>query len=107
MGDHVPFIIYGHFVPRSVSKIIFKFHFFVKQLPLNARHIISCCKRVSGEINARHDIVVNILLNNILIQRGLITHEQKWDERKMVRTASDEITIGAEHWRSDDWKEKG
>ena len=44
---------------------------------LNAKHIISCCKRVSGEINARHDIVVNILLNNILIRRGLTAHEQK------------------------------
>ena len=43
-------------------------------LPLNAKHIISCCRKVSGEINARHDIVVNILLNNILKQRGLITH---------------------------------
>ena len=49
---------------------------------LNAKHIISCCKRVSGEITARHDIVVNILLNNILVQRGLITREQKWDDRK-------------------------
>ena len=47
---------------------------------LNAKHIISCCKRVSGEINARHDIVINILLNNILVQRGLISHEQKWED---------------------------
>ena len=38
-------------------------------LPLNAKHIISCCKKVAGEICARHDIVVNILLNNILIER--------------------------------------
>ena len=42
---------------------------------LTAKHIISCCRKVSGEINARHDMVVNILLNNILIKRGLITHE--------------------------------
>ena len=35
-------------------------------LALNAKQIVSCCKRVSGEINARHDAVVNILLNNIL-----------------------------------------
>ena len=75
--------------------------------PLNAKHIISCCKRVSAEINARHDIVVNILLNNILVQRGIITHEQRWEDRKMVRSANDEITIGTEHWRSDEWKTKG
>ena len=25
----------------------------------------------------------------------------------MVRTSTDEITIGTEHWRSDEWKEKG
>ena len=39
-------------------------------LPLNARHFVSCCRKVSREINARHDVVVNILLNNILVQRG-------------------------------------
>ena len=76
-------------------------------LPLNAKHIISCCKRVSGEISARHDIVVNILLNNILIQRGLIAHEQKWEDRKVVLTARDETTVGTEHQRSDEWKSKG
>ena len=43
--------------------------------PLNAKHIVSYRRKVSGEINARHDIVVNILLNNILIQRGLASHE--------------------------------
>ena len=74
---------------------------------LNAKHIISCCRKVAGEINTRHDIVVNILLNNILIQRGLAAHEQTWDDRKMVRTPSDEITIGTEHWLSDEWKERG
>ena len=47
-------------------------------LPLNAKHIVSCCKNVSGEIQSRHDTVVNILLNNILIKRGLIDREQKW-----------------------------
>ena len=77
------------------------------RLPLNSKHRVSCCKRVSGEINAIHDIVVNILLNSILVQRGLITHEQKWEDRKMVRTDTDEITIGTEHWRSDEWREKG
>ena len=74
---------------------------------LNAKHIISCCMKVAGEISARHDTVVNILLNNILIQRKLVTREQKWEDRKMVRTPTDEITIGTEHWRSDEWKEKG
>ena len=29
---------------------------------------VSCCMKVSAEINARHDIVVNVLLNNILVQ---------------------------------------
>ena len=76
-------------------------------MPLNAKHIVSCCMRVAGEINSRHDNVVNILLNNILIQRGLITHEQKWDERKTVRTDRDEITVGTEHWKSDEWRERG
>ena len=76
-------------------------------LSLNAKHIVSCCRKVSSEINTRHDIVVNILLNNILRQRGLIPHEQKWEDRKMVRTARDEITVGTEHWRSDEWRTKG
>ena len=74
---------------------------------LNAKRIISCCKKVSGEINARHDMAVNIILNNIMIKRGLLTHEQRWEDRKMVRTDSDEITIGTEHWRSDEWKSRG
>ena len=76
-------------------------------LTLNAKHIVSNCRKVSGEINARHDTIVNILLNNILIQRGLITHEQRWEDRKIVKTARDEITIGTEHWRSDEWKANG
>ena len=76
-------------------------------LPLNAKHIVGCCRKVAGEINARHDIVVNILLNNILTKRGLIAHEQRWEDRKMVRTANDEITIGTEHWRTEEWKSKG
>ena len=76
-------------------------------LPHNAKHAISCCKKVSGEINSRDDIVVNILLNNILIQRGLISHEQKWEERKTARTRTDEISVGTEHARSDEWKAKG
>ena len=76
-------------------------------LPLNAKHIISCCKKVSAEVGARHDIVVNVLLNNILIERGIIVHEQKWEERKTVKTAKDEITVGTEHLRSDEWRDKG
>ena len=76
-------------------------------LPLNAKHIISCCKKASGEIYARHDIIVNILLNNILKQRGLVSHEQKWEDRKAVRTAHDEITVGTEHPRSDEWSGRG
>ena len=65
-------------------------------LALNAKHVVSCCRKVSAEIQSRHDTVVNILLNNILVQRGLISHEQKWEDRKMVRTARDEITVGTE-----------
>ena len=61
---------------------------------------------MSSDINARNDTIVNILPNNILIQRGLITNEQKWEDGKMVRTAHDETTVGTEHWRSDEWKEK-
>ena len=52
-----------------------------------------CCRRVSGEINVRHDIVVNALLNDILIQRGLITHGKKWDDGKMVPTVYDDIKV--------------
>ena len=59
------------------------------------------------KINAGHDIIVDILLDNILVQRSVITHEQEWEDRKMVRTAHDEITIGTEHWRSDEWEAKG
>ena len=75
-------------------------------LRLNAKHIVSCCRKVSGAINPRHDIVVNILLNNILIKRGLIQHEQMWEERKMVKSARYLITIGTEPWLSEEWKEK-
>ena len=76
-------------------------------MPLNARNIVSYCRKVSGEIDARHDILVNILLNNILILRGLVSHEQKWEDRKTVKTAREEITIGTEHQRSDEWKDNG
>ena len=54
---------------------------------LNAKHIIGYCRKASGEINARHDTVVNVLLNNILRKRGLVVHERKWEEWEMVRTA--------------------
>ena len=76
-------------------------------LHLNSKHIVSCCKKVSAEIGARHDIVVNVLLNNILVQRGLIANEQMWEDLKIVRTPKDEITVRSEHLRSDEWKEKG
>ena len=56
-------------------------------LALNVKHIVSCCKQVRGEITACHDLDVNILLNNILDQRGLVSHEQKWEDRNTVRTA--------------------
>ena len=52
-------------------------------------------------------MVVNILLFNIIVQRGQIAHEQRWEDRKTVRTARDEITIGTEHWRSDERRCKG
>ena len=69
---------------------------------LNAKRIISSCKNVASEINSRHDTVVNILPNIILKQRGLISHEQRWDEMKTNRTANAEITVGTEHPRSDE-----
>ena len=59
-------------------------------LQLNANHIISCCKKARCEINERRDIVVNILLNNILVRRGLVTHERRLEERKKAKTAHDE-----------------
>ena len=74
-------------------------------LPLYAKHIISNCKKVAREICARHDTVVNIILNNILIQRGLTTREKR-EDRKTVWTAHDEITVGTEHVRSEEWKTK-
>ena len=74
---------------------------------MNAKHIISNCRKVTGEIIARHDIVLNNLLNNIIVQRGLISHEKKWEDRTTVRTSRDEITVGTEYVRSDEWIEKG
>ena len=41
------------------------------------------------------------------LQRGLVSKEQRLEDRKIVRGARDEITIGTEHWRSDEWKDKG
>ena len=34
-------------------------------MKLNARHIVSCCRKVNAEINTRHDTVVNVLMNYI------------------------------------------
>ena len=62
----------------------------------------AAAKKVSAEINTRNDLAVNILLNIIHTQRGLITHEQKWEERKTVRTRTDEITVGTKHLRSEE-----
>ena len=45
---------------------------------LNTKHIVSCCRKVTAEINVRHDTVVNILLDNIIVWRGLISHELEW-----------------------------
>ena len=73
----------------------------------NAKQVISCYDRVSGEINARHDIVVNNILNNILIKRRLVSNEQKWGNRKTAGTAHEEITVWTNHKRSDQWKSKG
>ena len=74
---------------------------------MNAKHIVSCCKKVSAQIIAPHDIAVDIILNNILVQRGLIDHEQKWEDRKTMKIARDEITIGTEHAKSEEWNDKG
>ena len=52
------------------------------RLTLNAKHIVSCCRMVSGEINARHDTIVNALFDNNIIRRGLTAHEQKSEEMK-------------------------
>ena len=45
-------------------------------------------------VNTRRDTVLNVLLNNVLIQRGLIDHEEKWEDRKAVMTSRDEIAVG-------------
>lgn len=58
-------------------------------------------------MNNQHDIIVNMLQNNILVERGLASREQKWEDWKMVMADNDDITIGTEHWRSDEWKRKG
>ena len=73
---------------------------------LNAKHNIRFRKKVSGEINARHDNVINILLINILKQRGLISNEQKLEDRKAVMTDRDEIIVGTEHVRSESGRTK-
>ena len=46
-----------------------------------------------------------ILLNNILKQRGLISHE-KSEDLKTVHTAKDEIMVGTERLQSDEWREQ-
>ena len=37
----------------------------------------------------------------------MTVHDQKKEDQKTVRTCRDEITIGTEHVRSDEWKGKG
>ena len=37
----------------------------------------------------------------------MIAHEQKLDDRKMVITTMDKITVWMEYLRSDEWKGKG
>ena len=76
-------------------------------LQLNAKHIVSCCHKVSRVIDERHDMIVNILLNNTLMQRGFIFREQLWEDRKMIGTTKDEMTVSTEHWRSGERKKKG
>ena len=76
-------------------------------LALNAKHITRKSKKVACEICAGQDIIVNIIMNNILVQRGLVSQEQKWEDRKTVRTPRDEITVGTEHVRSEEWANKG
>ena len=70
-------------------------------LPLNAKHIISCCRKVSGEINARHDMVVNVLLNIILVLRWLSPTKRSGMTGKRCELLKDEITVGTEHLRSE------
>ena len=73
---------------------------------LNAKHFVSCYEKVNAEINARHDIVGNILVNNIPIQRGLISYVPRWEDLMTVRTDKDEITVGTEHQLSEEWNEQ-
>ena len=46
-------------------------------LALYAKLVASSCKKASVEISACQDIVVDILLKNILVQRGSVSHEQR------------------------------
>ena len=64
------------------------------RLPLNSKHIVSCYKKESGDVNVRHDMVVNIPMNNIIIERGMISNDQKWDDRKMVMTDTTRPPLG-------------
>ena len=63
-------------------------------LPLNAKCVISCCCwKVTRGIYEGRDLVVDILLNAILIWRGLVAHQQKWDEMKLIRMTTGVITM--------------
>ena len=54
-------------------------------LPLNARRL-SCCKKVFAEINTRRDNVDNVILNDVLIRRGLNDDERRRKDHKMVKS---------------------
>ena len=43
---------------------------------LDAMSIPSCCSDERAVMTARHDIIVNIILNNIRVQRGLVANKQ-------------------------------
>ena len=57
-------------------------------------------------INPWHNTIVNILLNNVLKRRGLISHEQKWEDSKIVKTSRGKLTVGTEHLWSEEWRIK-
>ena len=50
------------------------------------------------------DTVVNVFINNTLVQIGLISNEQKWEDLETVGTANDEIFVGTDHPGSEEGK---
>ena len=49
------------------KKVEFKCLCSKTRMAFNAKHIVSCCRKVSSEFKARHDTVLNILPNKILV----------------------------------------